>query len=149
MSRVIKDRAAHNERSRRYYHEVTKLKDPGYVARKTKEYRQRYPERRLLSSARQRARLKRLDFNIDVSDIIIPEICPYLGINLVHNDAANLAASCSLDRIDSSKGYVKGNVQVISYKANAMKNNATEEELVRFAKAVLASVRWDSDEECH
>ena len=35
----------------------------------------------------------------------------------------------SLDRIDSSKGYVKDNIWVISHKANSIKNNATLTEL--------------------
>lgn len=37
--------------------------------------------------------------------------------------------SPSLDRLDSSKGYVKGNVRVISKRANQLKNNATVEEM--------------------
>lgn len=42
--------------------------------------------------------------------------------------------SPSLDRIDSSKGYVKGNVRVISARANMLKNNATVEELTLVLK---------------
>ena len=38
-----------------------------------------------------------------------------------------------LYRIDSSKGLVKGNLQVISMRANKMKNKATENELLQFA----------------
>jgi hypothetical protein len=45
--------------------------------------------------------------------------------------------SPSLDRIDNNKGYIKGNVEVISWKANIMKSNASPEELVEFAKAIL------------
>jgi hypothetical protein len=45
------------------------------------------------------------------------------------NGTTNLDNSYSLDRIDSNKGYVKGNVWVISRRANVIKNNATLEEL--------------------
>jgi hypothetical protein len=41
------------------------------------------------------------------------------------------------DRIDSSKGLVKGNLQVISMRANKMKNKATENELLQFATNAL------------
>ncbi len=44
--------------------------------------------------------------------------------------------TASLDRIDSSKGYVKGNVQFTSYMANLAKNYFTEEEFIDFCKAV-------------
>ena len=74
----------------------------------------------MLRRARARAQEKYRAFDIDESDIVIPEKCPILGIPL----------DCfSLDRIDSSKGYVKGNVQVVSCRANAVKGSATIEEL--------------------
>ena len=85
-----------------------------------------------------RAEAKRtgLDFNITIEDLQVPEKCPYLDIPLVLTGPVcdNLI---SLDRIDSTKGYIKGNVQVISMKANTMKSNASIEELVTFAKNVI------------
>ena len=71
-------------------------------------------------SAKSRATEKGREFNIELSDIVIPDFCPVLGVPMDRP---------SLDRIDSSKGYVKGNVRVISHRANMLKNNATIEEL--------------------
>jgi hypothetical protein len=90
-------------------------------------------------TAKGRASKKHLDFDIDVSDVIIPEFCPVLGIRLEtkRNKATRFTTSPSLDRIDSTKGYVKGNVRVISARANCLKNNATVEEL----EMVLADLR--------
>lgn len=87
----------------------------------------------MLGEARKRAVKKGLDFNIDRSDIIVPSICPILNIPLFRGDRAAGPNSPSLDRIDSSKGYIKGNVQVISNKANLIKSDATPEELMKVA----------------
>lgn len=107
----------------------------------SKEYRQRYPERVMYRAAKCRARLKGIEFNIDYSDIVIPEKCPILGIDIIvqagRGTPGGRPNSPSLDRIDNDKGYVKGNVQVISHFANSMKFTANKEQLLSFAKWVL------------
>ena len=79
--------------------------------------------------AKMRANKKGMQFNIAISDIIIPEFCPVLGIKLGLNNRKPSDNSPTLDRIDNSKGYVKGNVMVISHRANIIKSNATVDEL--------------------
>ena len=49
----------------------------------------------------------------------------------------NHRSSATVDRIDNSKGYIKGNVMVISRLANAMKNEASFEELEIFSKNII------------
>ena len=95
-----------------------------------------HPELFLWKQAKHRAQYDYggMEFSISVEDIIIPERCPYLDIPLVSLDKD---FSPSLDRIDSTKGYTKDNIQVISRLANIMKNNATKEQLIAFAKGVL------------
>lgn len=83
----------------------------------------------LLRSAKQRAKQKGLPFNIDTSDIELPKKCPLLGISLkVHDNIAGWD-SYTIDRIIPSLGYVKGNVWVISKRANTLKGDASIEEL--------------------
>jgi hypothetical protein len=102
------------------------------------EWAKQNPEKYLFGSARDRARRENLDFDITLDDIVVPVICPYLKIPLVLKlGQGKLETNPSIDRIDSSKGYVKGNVQVISKKANTMKSNASKEELLTFARSVL------------
>ena len=87
----------------------------------------------MLNRSKSRAKRKGFEHNIKLDDIIIPDNCPLLGIPLIKGENSVQANSPTLDRIDSSKGYVKGNVWVISYKANTIKSNATPEELLTIA----------------
>jgi hypothetical protein len=83
----------------------------------------------LLNSAKKRAKDNNLEFNITIDDIFLPEKCPILGLELTFNLEKVEDNSYSIDRIDSSKGYIKGNIQIISFKANTIKNNANLQEL--------------------
>jgi hypothetical protein len=108
-----------------------------------KRYRQRHPEQDLYSAAKQRAKKKNISFNIDRSDIVIPEFCPILGIKLLPKTGQGFGpgpSSPSVDRIIPELGYVKKNIRVISSLANCMKSSATNEQLRIFAKWVMENV---------
>ncbi len=83
--------------------------------------------------AKQRAERRNLEFNLTIDDIVIPDKCPLLGVPFVLGVQGNYEYTPSLDRIDPNKGYIKGNVWVITKKADSMKNSATKEELLKFA----------------
>lgn len=91
----------------------------------------------MFTAAKYRAEQRGIEFNIELEDIVIPDKCPILECEFVYGTSSNYDYSPSLDRIDNSKGYIKGNVQVISTKANKMKNSATTEELEKFCKNIL------------
>jgi hypothetical protein len=69
------------------------------------------------------------------------ETCPYLGIKLTLNSYGKIKkdpiTSASIDRIDSSKGYVKGNIQWISRAVNLMKNDMSENELLKIFDLIV------------
>lgn len=103
-----------------------------------KQRRVRIKERIILKSAKIRAKKEKWDFNLDITDIVIPDICPVLGIPLRRDNPCLLDNSPTLDRIDSSKGYVKGNVCVISNRANRMKGNFTIEDFQKIINYMRA-----------
>lgn len=69
------------------------------------------------------------EFSIELEDITIPEKCPVFGFDLKREDKQTWMCAPSVDRIDNSKGYIKGNVTVVSRRANILKKDATLEEL--------------------
>lgn len=84
----------------------------------------------MLVRCKYRAERKGIEFNLTENDVNIPKNCPVLKIKLEPNDIKGGSYnSPSLDRIDNTKGYVKGNVHVISKRANMIKTDATIEEI--------------------
>lgn len=88
----------------------------------------------LLKAAKKRAKQRGRSFDIRLEDIVIPDVCPILGLKLEVGKNLPTEFSPSLDEIVVGKGYVIGNIQIVSRKANTMKSNASPEELIKFAE---------------
>jgi len=87
----------------------------------------------LINASKQRARLNDREHDINVDDIkaIYPVdgCCPIFGMKLEFNGAGFRDSSPSIDRIDSTKGYTRDNIQIISWKANRIKGAASLQDL--------------------
>jgi hypothetical protein len=105
----------------------------------TREWRRRNPEQKLIQGAVERSRKFNLPFDLKADDIKIPEFCPVLGIPIAPNIGGKRANdnSPTLDRIIPEKGYIKGNIAVISHRANTIKNCGTVEEHQKIIQYML------------
>ena len=104
---------------------------------------------RLVNGARQRAKKFSIEFSINLTDFAIPEVCPLRRVPFKVGTGKHTDDSPTLDRKDPRLGYVKGNVWVISHKANRLKGDFTPDELKKFCENALALdwVTWTSDDE--
>lgn len=109
-----------------------RLLENGRKANKAR--RDKNPEVYMVYEARKRAKVKGIQCTITPQDIFIPKTCPVLGIPLEAGTGKRYAGSPSLDRVDNNKGYTLDNIKVISHRANALKNDATIEELKAIVK---------------
>lgn len=102
-----------------------------YQANKRKNFD--YRLQMLLNASKQRSKKKSRENELTIQDIkdAFPKdgLCPIFGIQLVFGDAGFRENSPSIDRLDSKKGYTKDNIQIISWKANRIKKDASIEEL--------------------
>ena len=73
-------------------------------------------------------------WNIEFGEIDWPTHCPMLGNELDYFNIGHKDKWPTFDKIVPSKGYVKGNVQIISWRANRIKNDATPAELLKIAE---------------
>ena len=97
--------------------------------RKSQEWISINREQSMVTRSRANAKANGYEHTITEEDIYIPDVCPVLGIELTWG--GDRQSVPSLDRIDNNKGYVPGNVVVISWRANWLKSNATMDELQR------------------
>jgi hypothetical protein len=107
----------------------------------TGKMRRKDPVRAMVSLARARAKKAGLEFSITEHDVVIPSHCPVLGIELSFGlgrgkgqSHAERDGRASLDRIENSKGYIPGNVIVVSFRANRIKSDASSRELLKIAR---------------
>ena len=130
------------EYQKQYYAENSQIVDA-----RNKKYQQAHKEeiskwqrgyrienyrRLLLYRLKQRASAKGVPFNLSLDDLQIPTHCPVLGRRLTIGKSRGFRDwSPSVDRVIPKLGYVKGNVQVISNRANIIKRDASLVELER------------------
>jgi hypothetical protein len=111
--------AERRERRRRYLREYCRA----WSRRQALEYH-------LYRNAKKRAASAGVPITISLSDIVVPDVCPVLGIPLMRaaGSVCGTDNSPSLDRIVPELGYVPGNIAVISSRANMIKSTGTAEE---------------------
>ena len=126
------------KKNKRDWNKLERTRHPERLRLRRLRYELSHQERSLVRRARKRAKDRGTQFSITEHDIVIPKICPIIGIPIFKGKGKICANSPSLDEIIPGKGYIPGNIQVISMKANSMKSNATVGELKLFA-------RWVSD----
>lgn len=119
-----KDRNKRNETYRKYRQSHKKE-----CAERQADYYDRNLNVYLLHACKARAKKNGIPFDLDKNDIVVPEYCPVLGIKLERGTKGFHEASPSLDQIIPGKGYIKGNVVVMSFRANRMKHDASLDEL--------------------
>jgi hypothetical protein len=129
------------ERCREY---IDKNRQTVYARnRKNKEWLRRLrPMYHCFMNARSRAKRNNIPFNVTYEDLLpLPTVCPVLGIKLDYAAVKANDECPSLDKIIPALGYIKGNVRVISYRANKLKNDANPEELKKVLDYCLSE--WE------
>lgn len=129
--RLDKMKSRYRENSEEYKDSVTRMRKDN-------------PSRVMLYSAKRRASRDGLPFDIEESDIVIPEYCPILNIKLDYDNKDTRENSPSLDKIVPELGYVKGNISVISCRANRIKSDASVDELEAILKYYKEKTNGDA-----
>lgn len=95
------------------------------------------PVKRMLHQARSNAKRRGIPFLITEKDLVIPVLCPVLGLKLEFFAGFNAPQLPSIDRLRPELGYVPGNVRVISWRANRLKVDCVNPEELRAVAAYI------------
>jgi hypothetical protein len=130
--RTLDEYRAYAREAHWQHRQTQKWKDGAENRRRVqREYSKREPQKFLYKRAKARATARKQEFTIEESDCTIPQKCPVFDEPFIPDDPD---WAPSLDRLDSSKGYIKGNVAVVSRKANLIKNYGTATDHDKIAK---------------
>lgn len=115
-------------------------------AEKAKQWRGRNPAKVLLRGAKNRAERDGVELTLteqDVARLLEPMTCAVTGVQLEWlADGSRSPIQPSLDRIEGPRGYVAGNVRVVSWIYNRAKGNGTDAEVLQMAQALIrASIK--------
>jgi hypothetical protein len=134
-ARKAKERAkqlvVHAERRRKYN------SDPKFKAefrKKVAEYRRADYRSDMVARAKRRAEDLGLPFDITRNDLPLATHCPVFGFAFEPGRGKPCDTTPTLDRIVPELGYVKGNVIIVSFKANLIKSSATPDEILKVGK---------------
>ena len=92
------------------------------------------------------AELRGLVFDLSIEDIWFLYTaqegrCALSGMSIGWSEVGAIH-SASIDRIDSSVGYIKGNVQLLHKDVNFMKQQFSQEYFIEVCKAIADKVKW-------
>jgi len=101
-----------------------------------------YVRKVLLNQAKARSKRKNVDFNLTLDDLanVKNKVCPISGQNIIYKSGIDYKRSASLDRIDPNKGYISGNVNIISYEGNYLKNRNDIPSTIRVMKYIAQNL---------
>lgn len=116
------------EADKKYY-----SKNASKIKSRVRRYAEYNPIPIMINSARARAKKQGVPFSITADDISIPNNCPIFNIPLKKQKSELKINSPSLDRLVPEKGYVKGNIIVVSNKANMIKNAFSADDIMKVA----------------
>jgi len=85
------------------------------------------------------------EFNLAIEDLANQwnkqnGICPFTKFNLIlptDSNKIHFSKRASLDRIDSTKGYIKGNIQFVSTMINFLKSNLGDQDVIQFRNDLI------------
>lgn len=138
------NRGSHTERNRQWYVNNAE-KHNERIMHQTRQDPAWGMHKRIKSRAKRRG----IPFDLDPEDIVIPDVCPVLGIPIGIRDGSQRGDSASIDKIIPQLGYTKGNIIIISMLANRIKTNATPDQIITtgvFFKKLMQE-RGASDEQ--
>lgn len=148
-----KRRQEYSKEYNKKYYLINKEKIIKQTTENKKRIAKEDPVYSLFVRAKERAKKRNILFDIDKEYLksIYPKNnrCPILDIDFqlgfLNEIKKNKDYAPSLDRIIPSKGYVKGNLVIVSFIANRVKNNVsveTLEKIVNFYKNNLKNISF-------